>query len=339
MTYEVYSQAYGVSGAPGVYSTGLRTHEWRLERTSRSRNAAITFAKGLPYYAVVVRSNAVYGSPAVYRNRQPYRELGKGGGYTMTEEQWLTSTDPAAMMQCLLGSAQGHHYFSTKRKLRLFVCACARHIWDHLHDKRSRNAVTVAERFADGETTARQMNRAQQSAYVVPYSDLLYYQQVPVLFAAWTCMAEMVETARYMCDDGLWQTRFNRQHIPQPALLRCQFGNPFRPVTLNPVWVNSTVLDIAQRIYGDRKHGFDPTPFPMLWDALAEAGCDDADMRMHCLGLEPCPLCTIVGSNNEGYCSVCCAAGETLGKATGWRKSPVPHYRGCWVTDLILGKA
>jgi len=41
---------------------------------------------------------------------------------------------------------------------------------------------------------------------------------------------------------------------------------------------------------------------PVLADALEEAGCDDADVLTHCRG-------------------------------------PGPHVRGCWVVDLVLGKA
>jgi hypothetical protein len=76
------------------------------------------------------------------------------------------------------------------------------------------------------------------------------------------------------------------------------FGNPFRPVTLDPRWLTSTVVDLSRIIYEER--AFDK--LPILADALMDAGCDSEEMLAHCRG-------------------------------------QVPHVRGCWVVDLILGKA
>ena len=64
----------------------------------------------------------------------------------------------------------------------------------------------------------------------------------------------------------------------QADLLRCIFGNPFRPVTLNPSWRTSNVVGLAQSIYADR--AFDR--LPILADALEDAGCDNADILNHC---------------------------------------------------------
>jgi hypothetical protein len=63
----------------------------------------------------------------------------------------------------------------------------------------------------------------------------------------------------------------------QPGLLRDIFGNPFRPVTLDPSWLTSPVRQLAKGIYSDR--AFDR--MPILADALQDAGCDNEDELNH----------------------------------------------------------
>ena len=64
----------------------------------------------------------------------------------------------------------------------------------------------------------------------------------------------------------------------QSMLLRDIFGNPFRPATLDPAWLTSTVVALAEGIYQER--AFDR--MPILADAIQDAGCDNADILSHC---------------------------------------------------------
>ena len=64
----------------------------------------------------------------------------------------------------------------------------------------------------------------------------------------------------------------------QTRLVRDIFGNPFRPVTIDPSWLTSTTVSLAEGIYSDR--AFDR--MPILADALQDAGCDSADILGHC---------------------------------------------------------
>jgi hypothetical protein len=51
------------------------------------------------------------------------------------------------------------------RELRLFACFCARQNWHLLTDERSRNAVKVAEKFANGEDTKDDLDAARDAAW------------------------------------------------------------------------------------------------------------------------------------------------------------------------------
>lgn len=51
------------------------------------------------------------------------------------------------------------------RVLRKFACACVRQVWNLLTDQRSRNAVEVAERFADGNATENELEQANAAAW------------------------------------------------------------------------------------------------------------------------------------------------------------------------------
>jgi len=82
------------------------------------------------------------------------------------------------------------------------------------------------------------------------------------------------------------------------------FGNPFRPVSLNPGWLTSGRIALAKGVYDNRQlpSGYlDADRLAVLADALEEAGCDNAEILGHLRG-------------------------------------PGPHVRGCWPIDLLLGK-
>jgi hypothetical protein len=61
------------------------------------------------------------------------------------------------------------------------------------------------------------------------------------------------------------------------------FGNPFRPVSLDPAWATSTVVSLARQMY----EGRDFSPMPILADALQDAGCANDDVLDHCRGPGP----------------------------------------------------
>jgi hypothetical protein len=87
------------------------------------------------------------------------------------------------------------------------------------------------------------------------------------------------------------------EEFAQAMLLRCIFGNPFRPAVAAPRWLTANVVDLASTIYDNRTFG----QFPILADALMDAGCDHEELLSHC-------------------------------------RTENSHARGCWVLDLVLGQ-
>ncbi|MBN9522045.1 hypothetical protein J0H58_26605 [bacterium] len=67
------------------------------------------------------------------------------------------------------------------------------------------------------------------------------------------------------------------------ALVRCVFGNPFRPVAFDPAWRTEAAAALARGMY----EANDFAAMPVLADALDDAGCADADVLAHCRSAGP----------------------------------------------------
>ena len=202
----------------------------------------------------------------------------------MTEAEWLTSDDLVAMLRFLSGRV-------SRRKKRLFGCAVCRDIWPLLTDERSRQAVEVSERYADGLADAKELAAAAQDARQA--AD----EAEQARAAGWNAARSAAATA-----DTPWAAaeQVVRSAAFDADLLRHVLGNPFRPPPpLAPSvlrWDGGTVKRLAEGAYEqrDRPAGtLDPARVAVLADALEEAGCADADLLRHLRG-------------------------------------PGPHVRGCW---------
>jgi hypothetical protein len=212
----------------------------------------------------------------------------------MTEQEWLECADPQKMLEFLRGKA-------SERKLRLFACAWCRSVWDLLVEDLFRAAVEAAERFADGLASRKDLAAAKKASGAALEGHGLAGVSGPAycaLACAWSTTRTPVASATLY---PMWVFTEEAQRKLQASILRDLFGNPFRPVAVNPTWLawnRGTVVKLAQDIYDQR----DFDRLPILADALEEAGCTDADILTHCRG-------------------------------------PGPHVRGCWPVDLALARS
>src|SRR5262245_21716972 len=81
------------------------------------------------------------------------------GGKRMTFEEWLEADHEAI--------SEYFHERLSPRTLRLFLCACVRRVWHLLSDERSRRAVEVTERLADGQASQKEQEAAREAAFAV----------------------------------------------------------------------------------------------------------------------------------------------------------------------------
>ena len=75
----------------------------------------------------------------------------------MTEADWLACTDPDALLECLRCRV-------SERKLRLFVVACCRRIGHLVTEPRCKQAIEIAERFADDLVGAAELEEVHAAA-------------------------------------------------------------------------------------------------------------------------------------------------------------------------------
>jgi hypothetical protein len=188
----------------------------------------------------------------------------------VTESEWLGCTDPKPMLRFLLGKA-------SNRKFRLFTVACSRRIWHLLSDERSRKAVDIAEKVADGLVSNTERGNAATEAIQAAWDLEGNDPSWPAEAAFHTVDSDRVDAQAAAHYAAFTET----DESAQAALLRDIMGNPFRLVTTESSWAewnNGIVLKLAQGIYEDQ--AFDR--LPVVADALEDAGCTDATILDHC---------------------------------------------------------
>jgi hypothetical protein len=164
----------------------------------------------------------------------------------------------------------------TDRKGRLVVCACVREgLWHLLKDARSRAAVEVAERFADGRAAGDEWQAARDAAWATtwdlvaaPSAVARYYLAAAGAECGWELRPVGAAAPRFALDDLL-------------AQLFADIVGPERLPGTDPRWLcwnDGAVVRIARGIYERRDFGL----LPILGDALEDAGCDSQEIIKHC---------------------------------------------------------
>lgn len=222
----------------------------------------------------------------------------------MNEAEWLST---ASTYDMLTRSPAAW----SQRKLWLFGCACFRRQWHLLLDQRTQHYVETAERHIDGYCSDGEIDAAWKSfdmawrddslasdghlethramrkltGRISPYDTLYLACRVAEGFACYATKTHHTDTGDDWDEEksATWKSHDLQEIKDQADLLRDIFGNPFRPVTVDPAWLTSDVNTLAAGIYADR--AFDR--MPILADALQDAGCDNGDILNHCRGDNP----------------------------------------------------
>jgi hypothetical protein len=214
----------------------------------------------------------------------------------MTEAEWLTGEHAVPMLEFLLGRA-------TDRKLRLFACACCRcpPVSRFLTSRHGHDLIDTVERWVDGNLPREEVVRCAADSPRGRVSGGPCRSMKPVRLPP-SSQAERAALALASEDafEAAWEVV--RQGINLLGSIPCDllrdiFGNPFRPATIDPIWLarnDRAVLLLAQAIYDER--AFDR--LPILADALEDAGCTSTEILAHC-------------------------------------RSGGEHVRGCWVVDAL----
>lgn len=164
----------------------------------------------------------------------------------MKEAAWLLSSDVHALLALVQHQASA-------RKRRLLACAACRRFWNYLTDPNCREAVRVAELFADGHTGVEELRdaaaRARRSA------EEMERQSRP----GWNVARNAAAAAAEDPGVGFAQALCNGA---DGDLVR----EIFNPFARRPEDLPTPVLDLAEALYAGEFCAF------ALRDALLDAG-------------------------------------------------------------------
>jgi len=243
--------------------------------------------------------------------------LGAMNSYPTTHKDWLRITNVDLVTH--------HPSYRSKqfdRKRRLLSVASAKLTALFLADRRFDEALEACDWYADGVASWNDVKAARRKVFAAIRANANLNSLPHLKFAADAVLASLEQNATRNID-GIYLSRravreWTESHPPKARTKLPRefasskhheqwlakdgmdvYSNPFRPVAFDPNWRTSTAVALAQQMYDSRDFG----AMPILADALQDACCDNDDILNHC------------------------------------RDASGVHVRGCWVVDLVLGKA
>jgi hypothetical protein len=225
----------------------------------------------------------------------------------VTEAEWLACENPNHALYLL--RAVGSR---SRRKDRLAAAAGLRQFWADLSPQQ-RQAVTAGERYADGEIRFPELRAAavrvsSGAGGTLPgaVARVTHREAADALWNTTVLFLSVVVGGPVYTNPPFPEARaYAQRGRPMMVILRCIFGNPFHPATLDPAWLTPILTDLATVAYNERampSGELDTARLAVLADALEEVGCTNADILNHL---------------------------RSLG----------PHVRGCWAVDLLTGRS
>ena len=240
----------------------------------------------------------------------------------MNEALWLTETDPLVLLDELYSMHTLGSERPQSRPSRMYLLACARREWDRLPGA-CRTLVALAEVYADAPRANEPVRAtAEPVAETLMNSDGTRDD----LLAAEAELACLSARAEVPPVTVLGAPPAPKLSLGEWHALATLVYLPFMPYKPPFAWVPRHLhnIDLLHETHGNpyRYVPFSPewrtdtavslartmyasrdfSAMPILADALQDAGCNSDDILDHCRG-------------------------------------PGPHVRGCWVVDLVLGKA
>jgi hypothetical protein len=201
----------------------------------------------------------------------------------MTKEQWLACEDWNTILN-FLEKRVSH------RKLLLSNVAVCRAIAPIIRDKQCLRTLNVLEEIADRTVSLEDQNEAQNWArsslsQCPPSNRASYFARCAVynMTLVERDHAVLSQVGNYKASLDAFEQ--DKSEIRAAGMVGLRCVNSYYFITLNPYWLTSTVVSLAQQMYDTR----DFSAMPILADALQDSGCSNETILEHCR--RPGPHC------------------------------------------------